>query len=439
MASRQREAPFGLAAVCLCYALITIMKPHTIMPTTPSSSRSIAQKAGSTSFSILLIVCLCHLLNDTMQSMLPAIYPLIKQEFGLTFAQIGLLTLALQITSSLMQPLVGIYADKHHHSWQLSVGMLFTLAGILLLASAHSFATILIAVSLMGCGSSVFHPQASQVAQAASGGRKGLAQSIFQVGGNGGYAIGPLLAAIVIQPHGIAAMRWVGVLAVVTSLLLYHAGRWHVRALAHRKKAKIATWATRRHYGKGKIAFFVGVLFVLMFSKNFYTTSMTSYYTFFLIDKFSVPMQTSQYCLFAFLAAQAVGTLAGGWLGDKYGRKYIIWFSILGAAPFTIALPYASNLIATIALSVAIGMITASAFSAILVFATDLMPRHTGVVAGLFYGLSFGAAGIGSALFGWVADHSSVLFVFQISTLLPLIGIIAAFLPKMSKADSTDC
>lgn len=388
---------------------------------------------GRTSFTVLFAVSLCHLLNDTIQSMLPAIYPMIKQELGLSFVQIGLLTLTLQVTSSMVQPVVGIYADRHHHSWQLAVGMLFTLCGIFLISVAGSFDAMLAAVALMGCGSSIFHPQASQVAQVASGGRKGLAQSIFQVGGNAGFSLGPLLAAVIILPHGLPAIRWFGVLAVIASLLLYYVGHWHVRALARHIKTNVTTWATRRHYSHARIAFYVSVLFVLMFSKNFYTTSMTSYYTFFLIDKFHVSVQASQYCLFAFLAAQAVGTLVGGWLGDKYGRKYVIWFSILGAAPFTIALPYAGSLAATIALTIVIGLVIASAFSAILVFATDLMPRHTGVVAGLFYGLSFGAAGIGSAFFGWVADRTSVELVFQISTLLPLMGIIAGFLPKMDK------
>lgn len=392
-----------------------------------------AAAVGRTSFTVLFIVCLCHFLNDTIQSMLPAIYPLMKQQFGLSFAQIGLLTLDIQITSSMVQPLVGIYADRRHHSWQLSVGMIFTLCGIFMLSFARSFGVVLVAVALMGCGSSIFHPQASQVAQVASGGRKGLAQSIFQVGGNGGFAMGPLLAAIIILPHGMPAIRWFGILAVIAAVLLYYIGRWHVRALAHHIKTNVATWVTTRHYSRARIAFFVAVLFVLMFSKNFYTSSMTSYYTFFLIDKFHVSVQVSQYCLFAFLAAEAVGTIAGGWLGDRYGRKYVIWFSILGAAPFTIMLPYAGSLAATVGLTIIIGLVIASAFSAILVFATDLMPRHTGVVAGLFYGLSFGAGGIGSALFGWVADATSVEFVFKISTLLPLMGVIAAFLPKMNK------
>jgi MFS transporter, FSR family, fosmidomycin resistance protein len=395
--------------------------------------QQISKAAGHTAYNVLFIACLCHLLNDTIQSMLPSIYPMLKSEFNLTFAQIGLITLDLQITSSIIQPLVGMYADKHHHSWQLSVGMLFTLTGIFLLSVAKTFPEILIAIALFGCGSSIFHPQASQVSQIASGGKKGLAQSIFQVGGNGGYAIGPLLAAIIILPHGLPAVRWFGVFALLAAVLLYYIGKWHVNALKTYRSSNEVHWTTAVPYSKGKILFFVTVLFILMFSKNFYTSSMTSYYTFFLIDKFGLSVASAQICLFVFLAAEAVGTIVGGMLGDKYGRKYVIWFSIFGAAPFTIMLPYVPQLWMVIVLSILIGLIIASAFSAILVYATDLMPRHTGIVAGLFYGLSFGVAGLGSALFGWVADATSIQFVFEISTLLPLIGIIAVFLPKMKQ------
>lgn len=397
------------------------------------SKAQASKTAGDTAFMILFAVCFCHLLNDTMQSMLPAIYPLLKEELNLSFVEIGLLTLNLQITSSVIQPLVGIYADKHHHSWQLAVGMLFTFTGIFILSMATSYAMVMLAVALMGCGSSIFHPQASQVAQVAAGSRKGLAQSIFQVGGNGGYAIGPLLAALIIIPHGLHAVRWFAIIAVVASSVLYYVGRWHVKALANHRKANAVTWSTAKTYTMRWKIFFVVLLFILMFSKNFYTASMTNYYTFFLIDKFGVTVQTSQYCLFVFLASQVVGTLVGGWIGDNYGRKSVILFSIFGAAPFTIALPYLTNLWATIVLSVVIGMVMASAFSAILVFATDLMPHHTGIVAGLFYGLSFGAAGVGSALFGYIADAWGIDSVLKISTLLPLIGIGAVFLPKMNK------
>lgn len=386
-----------------------------------------------TTFSVLFIVSFCHFLNDTIQSMLPAIYPMLKADFGLSFSQIGLITLALQITSSIVQPLIGVYADKRHHSWQLSVGMLFTLTGIAILSSAADFMTILFAVTLFGCGSSIFHPQGSQVAQLASGGRKGLAQGIFQVGGNAGFALGPLLAGIVILPRGVQSVRWFGILAILCAVLLFYVGRWHVKALRNFSKRIRKGWAVAESFSQRKILFFVFILFMLMFSKNFYSASMTNYFTFFLIDKFHISVQHSQICLFVFLASLAVGTIVGGIVGDRFGRKPVIWFSILGAAPFTMALPYVGSFAGTIALSIVIGLIISSAFSAILVFATDLLPNHTGIVAGIFYGLSFGIAGLGSSFFGWLADKTSIRFVFQVSTLLPLLGIIAAFLPKMER------
>lgn len=387
-----------------------------------------------TTFSVLFVVSFCHFLTDTIQSMLPAIYPLLKSEFRLSFAQIGMITLVVQITSSIVQPLIGVYADKHHHSWQLSVGMLFTLAGIALLSNANGYGVILVAVSLFGCGSAIFHPQGSQVAQLASGGRKGLAQGVFQVGGTAGFSFGPLLAGLIVLPYGLFAIRWFGVLAVVCAGLLFYVGKWHVRELGRASQKVRERWTLAERYSRRKIYFFVGILFVLMFSKNFYSSSMTNYFTFFLIDKFGVSVRTAQICLFVFLASQAVGTIVGGLIGDRFGRKIVIWFSILGAAPFTMFLPYLRGFAATVLLSVVIGLIISSAFSAILVFATDLMPNHTGIVAGLFYGLSFGIAGIGSSFFGWLADRTSVGFVFQVSTLLPFIGIVAAFLPKMKRA-----
>lgn len=388
---------------------------------------------AKTTFSVLFIVSFCHFLNDTIQSMLPAIYPMLKADFGLSFSQIGLITLALQITSSIVQPLIGVYADKRHHSWQLSVGMLFTLTGIAILSSAADFMTILFAVTFFGCGSSIFHPQGSQVAQLASGGRKGLAQGIFQVGGNAGFALGPLLAGIVVLPRGVQSVRWFGILAILCAVLLFYVGRWHVKALRNFSKRIRKGWAVAESFSQRKILFFVFILFMLMFSKNFYSASMTNYFTFFLIDKFHISVQHSQICLFIFLASLAVGTIVGGIVGDRFGRKPVIWFSILGAAPFTMALPYVGSFAGTIALSIVIGLIISSAFSAILVFATDLLPNHTGIVAGIFYGLSFGIAGLGSSFFGWLADKTSIRFVFQVSTLLPLLGIIAAFLPKMER------
>lgn len=397
---------------------------------------AVPQQAGSTAFAILFVVSFCHLLNDAINSMLPAIYPMLKTEFALSFAQVGLITLVLQTTSSIVQPLVGLYADRHHHSWQLSVGMLLTLAGIFMLSASASFPAILVSVALFGYGSSIFHPQASQVAQVASGGRKGLAQSIFQVGGNGGFALGPLLAAVVVLPHGMHAIRWFGVLAVVCAALLGYVGWWHVRELHRARHTARSRWMTAKPYSRRRIYFFVFILFMLMFSKNFYSASMTSYFTFFLIEKFHVSVQTSQLCLFAFLASQVVGTVVGGILGDRYGRKYVIWFSIFGAAPFTMALPYIGTFYGTVALSVVIGLVISSAFSAILVYATDLLPGHTGIVAGIFYGLSFGLGGLGSSFFGWLADMHGIVFIFKVSTLLPLLGAIAVYLPKMRKDEA---
>ena len=390
-------------------------------------------RIGQTAYGILFIVSFCHLLNDTMQSMIPALFPVLKEDFSLSFAQIGAITLVLQVTSSILQPFVGFYADKHHHSWQLSVSMLFTLSGILLLSYATSYEMILMAVVLMGCGSSIFHPQASQVAQVASGGRKGLAQSIFQVGGNGGYSIGPLLAALIVLPRGLAGVRLLAFVAIFLAIILGYIGRWLVQEMKEARKKAVEHWATVKQYSRRRIYFFIFILFMLMFSKNFYTSSMTNYFTFFLIDKFHITVANAQVCLFAFLASQVVGTIVGGWIGDKYGRKYVIWFSIFGAAPFTLLLPYLDGFAATVGLSIVIGMVMASAFSAILVYATDLMPHHTGTVAGIFYGLSFGLGGLGSSFFGWLADQTSILFIFKVSALLPLLGIIAVYLPKMKK------
>lgn len=386
-----------------------------------------------TAFGILLTVSFCHLLDDTMHSMLPAIYPMLKDEFGLSFLQIGIITFVLQITSSIIQPFVGLYADKHHSWWQLPVSMIFTLIGIFMLSYANSFYVILLSVSLFGLGSSIFHPQGSQVAQQASGGRKGLAQSIFQVGGNGGFALGPLFAALIVIPVGLSGVRWFAFIAILLAIILVYIGKWHVKQTKQVHKKGRTQWTTAKTYSRYQIYGFVFILFVLMFSKNFYTESMTSYFTFFLIEKFGISIQYSQVCLFVFLAAEVVGTLLGGWIGDRYGRKNVIWFSIFGAAPFTIMLPYINSLTGTILLSALIGLIIASAFSAILVYATDLMPNHIGTIAGIFYGLSFGLGGVGSSFFGWLADQTSILFVFKVSTLLPLLGIIALYLPKMKR------
>lgn len=386
-----------------------------------------------TVFKVLMAICICHLLNDSMQSILPAVFPMIKDTFHLSFVQVGAISLVIQLTSSLIQPWVGLYADKHRHSWQLSVAMVFSMCGVVMLALATSYWMILLAVGLMGVGSAVFHPQAAQIAQAASGGRKGFAQSVFQVGGNGGYSIGPLLAAFIVLPIGMQAFGYIAIIPFILAIILYQIGKWHMAQIGKVVKKVRGRWTTVKTYSKRRIWFFIFVLFMLMFSKNFYSTSMLNYFSFFLIDKFGVTQQTAQYCLFIYLAAQAIGTIVGGMLGDKYGRKWIIWFSILGVSPFTIALPYIDSFTGVVILSIVIAIIMASAFSSILVFASDLMPNNTGVIAGIFYGLSFGVAGIGSSFFGWLADQTSIHFVFEVSTLLPLLGIIAVFLPKMKK------
>ena len=386
--------------------------------------------AEGTAYSILFTIGSCHLLNDMIQSVIPALYPLLKDKFGFTFAQIGVITLVFQLTSSVFQPFVGNYADRHPQPYSLALGMCFTLAGLLALAFAPGFLPLLLSVALIGCGSSVFHPEASRVAQLASGGKKSLAQSIFQVGGNGGSAIGPLLAALIVIPYGQHAVAWFALAAMLASLLLTRVGYWYSMVLAKIKTGRRKRTAGTCNLPEKTVRMALGILVLMIFSKYFFNACMTSYFTFYLIDKFGVSVQESQYCLFAYLAAFAVGTLAGGFLGDRYGRKYVILFSILGAAPFTLALPYL-NLFGTIVMSIITGLIIASAFSAIVVYATDLRPDKVGMIAGVFFGLMFGLGGIGSAFFGWLADMTSIEFIFKVSTWLPLLGIIAIWLPDI--------
>lgn len=345
--------------------------------------------------------------------------------------QIGVITLVFQLTSSLLQPFSGLLADKHPRPYSLAVGMGFTLAGLLCMTVAYTFGWMLIAVGLIGCGSSIFHPESSRVAQLASGGRKGLAQSIFQVGGNAGSAMGPLLAALIVIPFGQGAIGWFALAALLAIFVLTRISNWYrlqLRTTLRNRAAATKVLAPR--FSKGKIRTALLILGVLVFSKYFYMASMTNYFTFFLMDKFSMSVQGAQYCLFAFLAASAVGTFFGGPLGDRIGRKYVIWGSILGAAPFTLLMPYVGQT-ATILLAIVTGIIISSAFSAIVVYATDLMPDKVGMIAGVFFGLMFGLGGLGSAFFGWLADRTSVQFIFQISTLLPLMGVITAFLPNI--------
>lgn len=386
---------------------------------------------GKTVYPILFTISFAHLLNDMMQSVIPSLYPLIKESFNLSFTQIGIITFTFQLTASLFQPFVGHYTDKKPRPFSLAMGMSFTLLGILFLSVASSFAYILIAVSLIGLGSSVFHPESSRVAHLASGGKKGLAQSIFQLGGNAGSAIGPLLAALIIAPFGQFYLVWFALAAVIGIIVLTQIGKWYRDHLLLRKSLVIQT-VVSPNISRGRVTTSIIILLVLIFSKYFYMACMSSYFTFYLIDKFNVSVQQSQFYLFAFLGAVALGTILGGPLGDRFGRKYIIWISILGAAPFTLLLPYA-NLFWTVSLAFIIGVIIASAFSAILVYATELVPGKVGMIAGLFFGFAFGMGGIGSAVLGWLADRTSIEYVFHLCSFLPLLGIITAFLPNLEQ------
>ena len=385
-----------------------------------------------TVYSILFTIGTCHLLNDMIQSVIPALYPLLKEKYSFTFAQIGIITLIFQITSSVLQPFVGRYADRHPQPYSLALGMGFTLVGLISLAFSSGFLSILLSVALIGCGTAVFHPEASRVAQMASGGKKSLAQSIFQVGGNGGSAVGPLLTALIVMPFGQHAVGWFALAALLASLLLMRVGSWYSFLLSEVRSRHGKVAATVCNLPGKTVRIALWILVLMIFSKYFFNACMTSYFTFYLMDKFGVSMQQSQYCLFAYLAAFAIGTLLGGFMGDRYGRKYVILFSILGAAPFTLAMPYL-NLGWTIVMAIMSGLIIASAFAAIVVYATDLMPDRVGMIAGIFFGLMFGLGGIGSAFFGWLADVTSINYIFRVSTWLPLLGFIAIFLPDLRK------
>ena len=389
-------------------------------------------KDKATVFPVLFALSFSHLLNDTLQSLIPSIYPIIKNNYDLTFSQIGLITLTFQFAASLFQPLVGLYTDKKPQPYSLAIGMTFTLTGLTLLSFANHFYFILISVALIGTGSSIFHPESSRMANAASGGRRGLAQSVFQVGGNAGSSFGPLLAAWIIVPYGQRSILWFTLVALIAITVLRRVGKWYKNYLLRVHLSKSKTWESfDNKLPKRKVIIAVIILLVLIFSKYFYMASLTSYFTFYLIEKFNVSVQTSQVYLFIFLFSIAVGTLLGGPIGDKIGRKYVIWVSILGTAPFAIALPYA-NLFWTSVLIIPIGVILASAFSAILVYAQELIPGKLGLVAGLFFGFAFGMGGLGSALIGNLIDHTDIYFVFHLCSFLPLIGLLTAFLPNIS-------
>ncbi len=381
---------------------------------------------GGTAFKILGAISVSHLLNDMIQSLILALYPLLANEFSLSFVQVGAITLTFQLASSLLQPVVGYYTDKYPMPWSLPIGMCFTMSGLVLLAVAGSFPMVLLAAGLVGTGSSVFHPESSRVARMASGGRHGLAQSVFQVGGNFGSSLGPLLAAIIIAPYGRGNVAWFVLAALLAIVVLSQVSRWY--AAQHRIAKSKPVEVRPNPLPRNKIVLAVSVLLLLIFSKYFYMASISSYYTFYLMHKFGLSIQNAQFHLFAFLFAVAAGTMIGGPVGDKIGRKYVIWGSILGVAPFTMILPYAS-LEWTGILTVIIGFILASAFSAILVYAQELLPGRIGMVSGLFFGFAFGMGGLGAAVLGLVADHTSIELVYKICAFLPLLGIMTIFLP----------
>jgi FSR family fosmidomycin resistance protein-like MFS transporter len=388
-----------------------------------------ARAAGQTAVGVLAAISFCHMLNDMMQSLLPAMYPMLKGAYRLSFGQIGLLTFTFQFTASLLQPLIGAYADRRPRPYSLAAGMGFTLAGLLLLAFAGSYALLLCGAALIGTGSSVFHPESSRVARMASGGRHGLAQSVFQVGGNFGSAAGPLLAAFIVLPRGQTSVAWFSGVALLGMVVLFNVGHWYKRhgVMRLRRAAAAHPGTPRRHV---RIA--IAVLLALIFSKYFYLASITSYYTFYLIDHFHVSVRNAQLLLFVFLGSAALGGFIGGPLGDRLGAKYIIWASILGVLPFTLLLPHV-NLFWTAVLTVPIGLILSSAFPAIVVYAQDLLPGRTGTVAGLFFGLAFGMGSVGAAVLGALADHVGIAPVYQICAFLPLIGLLAALLPDVHR------
>ncbi len=395
--------------------------------TTATMDRALVEKA---TVAILLAASFSHLLNDMIQSMLPALYPMLKANFALSFGQIGLVGLVWNVTASLLQPVVGLYTDRRPQAYALPVGMALTLTGLILLAYAGNYAALLVAASFIGMGSAVFHPEAARIARLASGGRHGFAQSLFQVGGGVGSATGPLLAAAVVLPRGQASVAWFSAVALFAMLVLANVGAWYKRHNVRRGAARPVHLEGPPGVSPARVRIAVGVLLVLIFSKYFYLSSLTSYYTFYLIHRFGVSVQSAQIYLFVFLAAGAAGTLIGGPIGDRVGRKYVIWCSILGVLPFTLLLPYV-NLAWTVALTIVIGLVISSAFSAIVVFGQELMPGKVGMINGLFFGFAFGMGGIGAAVLGELADLTSIVFVYKVVAFLPLFGLLTVFLPNI--------
>jgi FSR family fosmidomycin resistance protein-like MFS transporter len=395
--------------------------------------RTALERPETTVVAILLATSLCHCLNDTIQSLLPAIYPVLKETYALDFGQIGLITFVFQITASLLQPVVGTVTDRKPQPFSLPIGMMSTLAGLLLLSQAGSFPLILLSAAMIGVGSSVFHPESSRVARMASGGRHGLAQSVFQVGGNAGSALGPLLAAFIVVPLGQGSIAWFSLIALAAIIILWRVSIWYReqrRQMANRPAKPI--YVRYPSLSRKRVIASVGVLALLVFSKHFYLASISSYFTFYLIDKFHVSVQSAQLHLFLFLFAAAAGTVIGGPIGDRVGRKVVIWVSILGVLPFTLALPYV-DLTWTAILSVIIAFVLSSAFSTIVVFAQELVPHRIGLISGLFFGFAFGVGGLGAALLGELADLTSIEFVYKVCSFLPAIGLLTVFLPNVEK------
>lgn len=404
-----------------------VVSPATLGPPGPG--------AGSrTLFPVLAAISVSHLLNDMVQSLIPAIYPILKVVYHLDFRQVGFITMANQVTASLLQPVVGHYTDRRPMPYSLPTGMCFTLVGLALLALAPRFEVLLVAVAFVGVGSAVFHPESSRVARLASGGQHGLAQSLFQVGGNAGASLGPLLAAFIVLPRGQRSVAWFLIAVLIAIAVLLWVGRWYKSHQLRPSTPGTPAAAARPLLSRRRVAMAIAVLIALVFSKYIYLASLTSYYMFFLISKFHLSVRSAQFHLFAFLGAVAVGTILGGPIGDRVGRKYVIWASILGVLPFTLVLPYA-NLIWTGVLSVVIGLVLASAFSAILVYAQELVPGRIGMISGLFFGLAFGIAGVGAALLGTLADHTSIRFVYSVCSFLPAIGLLAGGLPNLEQID----
>jgi FSR family fosmidomycin resistance protein-like MFS transporter len=399
--------------------------------TVPDVKSGVAARAAGPAYIVLGGISFSHFLNDTMQSLIPSIYPMLKASYALNFAQIGLITLAFQFTASLLQPVVGHFTDRKAQPFSLAIGMGSTFFGLLLLSAAHSYPVILIAAALVGLGSAVFHPESARIARLASGGRYGFAQSVFQVGGAFGTSMGPLLAALIVVPFGQPSIAWFSSIAFLAIIILWRIGLWYRPRIAARKFTPAAPHPDAPDSRRVRIA--LAVLVLLLFSKQLYTSSLSSYYIFYLIEKFNVSTQTAQIYLFLFLAANAAGVFFGGPLGDRFGRKYVIWFSILGALPFTLALPYA-GLFTSAVLTVFIGFIISSATSSIIVFAQELVPHRFGMISGVFFGVAFGIGGLGAAVLGNVADHTGIAFVYQVCAFLPAIGLLAVFLPKMPKA-----